>query len=201
MSCESWLRLNGGRRTTGPVPLTPSLSSLPPTLHTKTTAGTPLAYKTQHDCCAAAFGIRGCAFSGGATSLSCWAPDAASKKCTLRRIGQGSCDTGLKGGYQDQSVCQAEEFPNGKPRVAGVTYVQRMDVELTGAADIPAPNGGAAFTRVCGGKGMFEFTCARTLGCVGYSADAKELTKGCAYLKRAGGTTTARRGWLTFVKQ
>jgi hypothetical protein len=178
----------------------PSTNTHPPP-SPKPTAGTPLAHKTQHDCCAASFGIRGCAFSGGATSLQCWAPDAASKKCTLRRIGQGSCDTGLKGGYQDQGVCQAEEYPDGRPRVAGITYVQRMDVELTGAADIPARNGAAPFTRVCGGKGMFEFTCARTLGCVGYSVDAKELTKGCAYLKRAGGATTTRRGWLTFIKQ
>jgi hypothetical protein len=75
-----------------------------------------------------------------------------------------------------------------------------MDVTFDEAGDIPS-TGGQPFTRVCGGKGMFEFTCARTLGCVGYSVDAKELVKGCAYLKKAGGKTVARRGWLTFVKQ
>jgi len=48
---------------------------------------------------------------------------------------------------------------------------------------------------------MFEFTCDRALGCVGYSVDAKELIKGCAYLKRAGGRSVARRGWLTYLKQ
>jgi hypothetical protein len=156
------------------------------------------AYKTQRACCAGAFGAKGCSFSGGAASLSCWAPDAAAKKCTLRRLGQGTCDSGLKGGYQAEAICQAEEFPGGKPRLAGLSWTMAMDVALDAGGDIPSAQGPA--TRVCGGKGMFEFTCARTPGCVAYSADARELTKGCALLKRAGGKAATRRGWLTYTK-
>jgi len=187
-------------RERGPV-LSPWSSLYTQKKQIQQTDGVLRSYKTQHACCTAAFGARGCAFSGGAASLRCWAPDAASKKCTLRRVGQGSCDTGLRGGYQDQAVCQAEEFPGGKPRLAGVSWVQRQDVVLDEGADIPSPGGTTPYTRVCGGNGMFMFTCARTPGCVGYSLDAKELTKGCAVLKKAGGKAVARRGWLTFTKQ
>jgi hypothetical protein len=57
----------------------------------------------------------GCGYSGGPSGRTCWAPDFAAKKCVEWRLDdpKANCDTGLKGGFQLQRICETESFGVG----------------------------------------------------------------------------------------
>jgi hypothetical protein len=81
----------------------------------------------------------GCGFSGGPSGRSCWAPDFAAKKCVEWRLDdpKANCDTGLKGGFQLQRICETESFGVGgaiQNRMAPLPAMQdKMAPRPTGA--------------------------------------------------------------------
>lgn len=96
----------------------------------KHAGGGPDSWPTQTACCKE---HGGCGYSGGPGGRECWAPNFAEKKCVKHRLDEPNvnCDTGLKGGYQLQRICETEEFAGAAVtnRMAPATMDNKMAVQ------------------------------------------------------------------------